>query len=81
MTAENTPIGLIFQPPSDGSGVHPMQAAYSMGDRRVEIRDAEPVLPAPGTVQLDVAYTGICGTARIAGVKIGCPVSFEDRSG
>jgi 2-desacetyl-2-hydroxyethyl bacteriochlorophyllide A dehydrogenase len=39
-----------------------MQAAYYMGDRRVEIRDAEPVPPAPGTVQLDVAYTGICGT-------------------
>ena len=39
-----------------------MQAAYYMGDRRVEIGDAEPVPPAPGTVQLDVAYTGICGT-------------------
>ena len=39
-----------------------MQAAYYMGERRVEIRDAEPVPPAPGTVQLEVAYTGICGT-------------------
>jgi (R,R)-butanediol dehydrogenase / meso-butanediol dehydrogenase / diacetyl reductase len=39
-----------------------MRAAYYMGDRRVEIDDAEDVSPAPGMVQLEVAYTGICGT-------------------
>ena len=39
-----------------------MQAAYYMGDRRVEIHDAEGVPPAPGMVQVEVAYTGICGT-------------------
>jgi len=39
-----------------------MQAAYYMGDRRVEILDSEGVPPAPGMVQLEVAYTGLCGT-------------------
>jgi (R,R)-butanediol dehydrogenase / meso-butanediol dehydrogenase / diacetyl reductase len=39
-----------------------MQAAYYMGDRRVEIHDAEDIPPAAGMVQLEVAYTGICGT-------------------
>jgi (R,R)-butanediol dehydrogenase/meso-butanediol dehydrogenase/diacetyl reductase len=39
-----------------------MQAAYYMGNRRVEIHDAEGVPPAPGMVELEVAYTGICGT-------------------
>jgi len=39
-----------------------MRAAYYMGDRVVDVREAEAVPPAPGTVQVDVAYTGICGT-------------------
>jgi (R,R)-butanediol dehydrogenase / meso-butanediol dehydrogenase / diacetyl reductase len=38
------------------------QAAYYTGNGRVEIRPAEVVPPAPGTVQLEVAFTGICGT-------------------
>jgi (R,R)-butanediol dehydrogenase / meso-butanediol dehydrogenase / diacetyl reductase len=62
MVGENTLIGLIFQPPFDRSRVHRMRAAYYMGDRRVEINDAEDVPPAPGMVQLEVAYTGLCGT-------------------
>jgi 2-desacetyl-2-hydroxyethyl bacteriochlorophyllide A dehydrogenase len=39
-----------------------MRAAYYMGDRRIEIGDAEAVPPGGGMVQLAVAYTGICGT-------------------
>ena len=38
------------------------EAAYYTGNRRVEIRPAEVVPPAPGMVQLEVAFTGICGT-------------------
>ena len=39
-----------------------VQAAYYTGNRRVEIRPAKIVPPASGMVQLDVAFTGICGT-------------------
>jgi (R,R)-butanediol dehydrogenase / meso-butanediol dehydrogenase / diacetyl reductase len=39
-----------------------MNAAFYTGDRRIEIRPTEPVAPAPGMAQLEVAYTGICGT-------------------
>jgi (R,R)-butanediol dehydrogenase / meso-butanediol dehydrogenase / diacetyl reductase len=39
-----------------------MNAAFYTGDRRIEIRPTEPVTPGPGMAQLEVAYTGICGT-------------------
>jgi 2-desacetyl-2-hydroxyethyl bacteriochlorophyllide A dehydrogenase len=39
-----------------------MQAACYLGDRTVALRPVEPVPPGPGMVQLEVAYTGICGT-------------------
>ena len=38
------------------------QAAYYIGDGQIEIRSAEIVAPTPGTVQIKVAFTGICGT-------------------
>jgi (R,R)-butanediol dehydrogenase / meso-butanediol dehydrogenase / diacetyl reductase len=47
--------GLIEEPRS-------MRAAYYMGGRRIEVGDAEAVPPGAGLVQVDVAYTGICGT-------------------
>jgi (R,R)-butanediol dehydrogenase / meso-butanediol dehydrogenase / diacetyl reductase len=39
-----------------------MQAACYLGEGAVGLRPAEPAPPAPGEVQLAVAYTGICGT-------------------
>jgi (R,R)-butanediol dehydrogenase / meso-butanediol dehydrogenase / diacetyl reductase len=39
-----------------------MHAAFYLGDRRVEVREADAVQPAAGMVQVEVAYTGICGT-------------------
>jgi 2-desacetyl-2-hydroxyethyl bacteriochlorophyllide A dehydrogenase len=39
-----------------------MKAAYYMGNRRVEVHESAGVAPAPGMVQVEVAYTGICGT-------------------
>ena len=39
-----------------------MNAAFYTGDRRIEIRPTEGVPPAPGMAQVEVAYTGICGT-------------------
>jgi (R,R)-butanediol dehydrogenase/meso-butanediol dehydrogenase/diacetyl reductase len=37
-------------------------AACYMGGRRVEVIEREPSLPAGDEVEIDVAYTGICGT-------------------
>lgn len=39
-----------------------MLGAYYLGDRRIAIRSAEPEPPGTGQVQVEVAYTGICGT-------------------
>ena len=39
-----------------------MLAAQYLGDRRVESTSVEPTPPAPGEVQIAVAYTGLCGT-------------------
>ena len=39
-----------------------MLAAQYLGDRRVESTSVEPTPPAAGQVQIEVAYTGICGT-------------------
>jgi (R,R)-butanediol dehydrogenase / meso-butanediol dehydrogenase / diacetyl reductase len=39
-----------------------MLAAFYMGDRRVDVRETDVVPPEAGTVQVEVAYTGICGT-------------------
>jgi 2-desacetyl-2-hydroxyethyl bacteriochlorophyllide A dehydrogenase len=39
-----------------------MQAASYLGEGRIGLRDVDIVPPAPGTVQLEIAYTGICGT-------------------
>src|SRR5580765_8239141 len=39
-----------------------MNAAFYTGDRRIEIRPTEAVPPAPRMAQVEVAYTGICGT-------------------
>jgi (R,R)-butanediol dehydrogenase/meso-butanediol dehydrogenase/diacetyl reductase len=36
--------------------------ANYVGDRRIEIREQEPVPVGAGQVQIEVAYTGICGT-------------------
>jgi len=38
------------------------QAAYYTGEGQIEIRSAESVAPTPGSVQIEVAFTGICGT-------------------
>jgi 2-desacetyl-2-hydroxyethyl bacteriochlorophyllide A dehydrogenase len=38
------------------------RAARYVGDRRIEVAGVDPVPPGPGEVQVDVAYTGICGT-------------------
>ncbi|WP_426507371.1 zinc-dependent alcohol dehydrogenase [Dactylosporangium sp. McL0621] len=38
-----------------------LTAAY-VGDRTIEVAEADPVPPAPGEVQVEVAYVGICGT-------------------
>ncbi len=39
-----------------------MKAAFYLGGGRVAVREADPVAPGPGEVQVEVAYTGICGT-------------------
>jgi (R,R)-butanediol dehydrogenase / meso-butanediol dehydrogenase / diacetyl reductase len=39
-----------------------MNAARYIGNRSLEVVDVETTPPAAGEVQLDVAYTGICGT-------------------
>jgi (R,R)-butanediol dehydrogenase/meso-butanediol dehydrogenase/diacetyl reductase len=39
-----------------------MLTANYVGDRRIDIRDADAIPPAPGEVQVAVAYTGLCGT-------------------
>ena len=39
-----------------------MLTASYLGDRLIAIRSAEPEPPGPGQVQVEVAYTGICGT-------------------
>ena len=39
-----------------------MRNAAYVGDRHIEIGEAEPVVPAAGEVQIAVAYTGLCGT-------------------
>ena len=39
-----------------------MLAAQYLGDGRVEASPYEPTPPAPGEVQIAVAYTGLCGT-------------------
>jgi 2-desacetyl-2-hydroxyethyl bacteriochlorophyllide A dehydrogenase len=36
--------------------------ANYVGDRTIDIREATPTPPAPGQVQIEVAYNGICGT-------------------
>ncbi len=38
-----------------------LTATYS-GNRTIEVSEAEPSAPAPGQVQIAVAYTGLCGT-------------------
>ncbi|WP_194421411.1 zinc-dependent alcohol dehydrogenase [Microbacterium abyssi] len=39
-----------------------MLTANYVGDRSIEIREAQPERPQPGQVQIAVAYTGLCGT-------------------
>ena len=39
-----------------------MLAACYEGDHRVSVRERERAAPGPGEVQLEVAYSGICGT-------------------
>ncbi|MFC7788264.1 zinc-dependent alcohol dehydrogenase [Microbacterium sp. MAHUQ-60] len=39
-----------------------MLTANYIGDRTIDIREAEPTSPAPGEVQIEVAYTGLCGS-------------------
>lgn len=39
-----------------------MKAAYYEGNERIRVGPCEPVPPAPGQVQIQVAYCGICGT-------------------
>jgi len=39
-----------------------VRAAYYTGNRRIELRPANVAPPAPGMVQVQVAFTGICGT-------------------
>jgi (R,R)-butanediol dehydrogenase / meso-butanediol dehydrogenase / diacetyl reductase len=41
---------------------HHMNTAHYVGDGTLEVIDTELTPPAPGEVQLEVAYTGICGT-------------------
>lgn len=45
----------------ENKGVFVLTANY-VGDRTIDIREASPVPPAAGQVQIEVAYTGICGT-------------------
>lgn len=39
-----------------------MRSAAYVGERNVEVKEAEPVVPGSGQVQIAVAYTGLCGT-------------------
>jgi (R,R)-butanediol dehydrogenase/meso-butanediol dehydrogenase/diacetyl reductase len=39
-----------------------MRAACYVGDGRLSVLDIEPTEPGPSDVQIDVAFTGICGT-------------------
>ncbi|MGW8482265.1 zinc-dependent alcohol dehydrogenase [Microbacterium sp. NPDC055903] len=39
-----------------------MLTANYVGDRTIDIREAEPRAPGRGEVQIEVAYTGLCGT-------------------
>lgn len=39
-----------------------MLTASYIGDRTIDIREVALVTPAPGEVQIEVAYTGLCGT-------------------
>lgn len=39
-----------------------MRAAAYLGDHTIDTRDADPIPPASGEVQIEVAYTGLCGT-------------------
>jgi (R,R)-butanediol dehydrogenase / meso-butanediol dehydrogenase / diacetyl reductase len=39
-----------------------MLTATYVGDRTIQIEDAEPAAPSPGQVQIQVAYVGLCGT-------------------
>jgi len=39
-----------------------MRAAYYEGNRTISIGEGRPVSPAPGQVQIQVSYCGICGT-------------------
>lgn len=39
-----------------------MRAAHYVGNETMEVNTVEAIDPAPGQVQIDVAYTGICGT-------------------
>ena len=41
---------------------HHMNAARYIGNGALEVVETESAAPAPGEVQLEVAYTGICGT-------------------
>ena len=41
-----------------------MLTASYLGDRKIAVLPAEPNPPGPGQVQVEVAYTGICGTDR-----------------
>ena len=39
-----------------------MKGAYYQAKGQFEVKDSEPVTPAPGEVRLEVAYCGVCGT-------------------
>lgn len=39
-----------------------MLSAQYVGDRTIAVNPTEPVAPGPGEVQIEVAFTGICGT-------------------
>ncbi|TDC32976.1 alcohol dehydrogenase catalytic domain-containing protein [Micromonospora sp. KC213] len=39
-----------------------MRSALYAGDATIVVEDRPPVTPGPGQVQIEVAYTGICGT-------------------
>jgi len=39
-----------------------MLAAHYTGNGKVSVTHTEPIAPGPGEVQIEVAYTGICGT-------------------
>ncbi|MFI7638396.1 zinc-binding dehydrogenase [Nonomuraea sp. NPDC049400] len=43
-------------------GARTVLTANYVGDRKIEIREADPSPPKAGQVQIQVAYTGICGT-------------------